>query len=145
LRDPRVKNQPSIKREDAHHNAIAWLGKEIRVESPDRRTGVFTVSLTSSDPNEAAAIVNAVVDTYMNECVNLNWHFQKVRLSEVEQLITEKENEVRTKREQLPADLERAKREDHELTEEREELKAGPIVRVLGDPNCPAVVPEHPD
>jgi polysaccharide biosynthesis transport protein len=106
LRDPKVQKQPSIKREEARHQAVAWLGKEIRVKCPDERTGVLTVSLTSSNPQEAAALVNAVVGAYMNEVVDVGRQTRRERLSELQQICAEKESEVRTKREQLRRELE---------------------------------------
>jgi len=106
LRDPKVQKQPSIKREEARHRAVAWLGKEIRVKCPDERTGVLTVSLASSDPNEAAVLVNAVVGAYMNEVVDVGRQTRRERLSELQQIGAEKEIEVRNKREQLKRELE---------------------------------------
>lgn len=106
LRDPKVRDLPGVIREDARHRTIAWLGKEIRVECPDPRTGLFTVSLTSSDPNEAAVLVNAVVRAYMEEVVNYERQMRRDRLSELQQISAGKENEVRTKRAQLKRELE---------------------------------------
>ncbi len=90
LRDPQAKNQPSIEREDAHHDALEWLGRQIRVECPNPRTGILTISLTSGDPHEAAALVNAVVDAYMNEVVNYDRQQRRDRLSDLQQISAEK-------------------------------------------------------
>ncbi len=106
LRDPRVKNLPGIIREEAHHRAIGWLGREIRVECPDQRTGIITVSLSSSDGEEAAALVNAVVNAYMNEVVNADRQRRRDRLSDLQLITAEKEIEFHTKRMQLKRELE---------------------------------------
>ena len=101
LRNPKLRGLPGVLREDARHRALAWLHKEIRVECPDERTGIITVSVSNSNPEEAAALVNAVVDAYMNEVVNYDRQMRRDRLSDLQQICAEKENEVRTKREQL--------------------------------------------
>ena len=106
LRDPKVQKQPSIQREEDRHHAVAWLEKEIHVKCPDPQAGVLTVSLTSSDPQEAAVLVNAVVAAYMNEFVNGDRLARRERLWRLQQITAEKENEVRIKREQLRRELE---------------------------------------
>ena len=105
LREPKV-NQPSIQREDARHHAVAWLGEVIQVKCPDEKTGILTVSLTSSDPREAAALVNAVVNAYWNEVVQYEQMRRRVRLSELQAISAKKGEEVRAKREQLKRELE---------------------------------------
>ena len=108
LDNPKVKELPSFQREDARHNAIAWLEKQIRVKCLDERAGVVTVSLTSSDPQEAAVLVNAVVEGYMHEFVDRDRQTRRQRLSEIEKITAEKENEIRAEREKLKRDLESA-------------------------------------
>ncbi len=106
LRDPKLKNRACIQREDDKHNAIAWLTGEIRVDFATKNAGIMEVSATEPDPKDAAAIVNAVVDAYMNEVVNNERQQRRDRLSELQQISAEKENEVRNKREQLKRELE---------------------------------------
>ena len=106
LRDHKVQKQPSIIREEARHHAVAWLGEEIRVKCPDEKTGVLTVSLTSSDADEAAVLVNAVVAAYINEVVNLDRQQRRERLGVLQKIYAEKEEEVRIKRQQLKQELE---------------------------------------
>ena len=119
LRDPRAKNQPGIERADARHDAIEWLGRQICVECPNPRTGILTVSLTSSDPGEAAGLVNAVVEAYMNEVVNDDRQRRRNRLSELQQISAEKENELRRKKEELKRLLENLGAGDDETTKAR--------------------------
>ena len=106
LRDAKLKNRPCILREDASHNTIAWLTSEVKAEFVSKNAGLMTVSATETDAQDAAAIVNAVVDAYMNEVVNADRQQRRDRLSELQQISAEKENEVRTKREQLKRELE---------------------------------------
>jgi len=106
LRDsPKLKNLPSIQREDVKHNAVAWLTKQIRVETPNN-TGILKVSATESDPQEAAAIVNAVVDAYMDQVVNGERAKRRERFESLQHIATEKEDEVRKMRQVLKSDLE---------------------------------------
>jgi uncharacterized protein involved in exopolysaccharide biosynthesis len=122
LRNPKVKGQPSIERADAQHNAVEWLEKHISVECPNPRSGVLTVSLTSSDPQEAAVLVNAVVEAYVNEVINADRQRRRERLSDLQQIAAEKENEVRTRREQLKRELENSGAGDDETMKTRVQL-----------------------
>ena len=56
-----MKTRPCIVEQDARHNALAWLTGEIHVHFPAKNGGVMEVSATEPDPQDAAAIVNAVV------------------------------------------------------------------------------------
>ena len=106
LRNPKLKNRPCIIREDAKHNAIQWLTDEIHVEFPGKNAGIMKVSATEPNADDAAAIVNAVVDAYMNEVVDADKQGRRDRLSQLQQITAEKENEVRTMRERLKRELE---------------------------------------
>ena len=92
--------------EDAKHNAIAWLTDEIHVDFPSKNAGIMKVIATEPDREDAAAIVNAVVDAYMDEVVNRDRQQRRDRLTSSTKISAEKENEVRTKREQLKRELE---------------------------------------
>ena len=122
LRDPKLKNRACILREDATHNTIAWLSHEIRVEFPSKSAGVMEVTATEPDREDAAAMVNAVVDAYMTEVVNYDRQQRRERLSELQQITAEKESEVRTKREQLKRELENIGAGDDETMKARGQL-----------------------
>ena len=172
LRDPKVRDLPGVIREDARHRTIAWLGKEIRVECPDPRTGLFTVSLTSSDPNEAAVLVElfALKDEYQRARGDLK--VQKAggsdtkrveaQIGSLGELVTAREKEYQRAYDEAVAEglssvvAEMAEKELrvteeilHSVVVERErlriELNAPTRVKVLGDRNAPAAVPECPD
>jgi transcriptional regulator of heat shock response len=106
LRDPRLKNRDCTIREDSRHHTIAWLSDAIRVEFPAKNAGIMQVSATQPDREDAAAMVNAVVAAYMAEVVDNDRQQRREHLSNLQQISAEKENEVRTKREQLKRELE---------------------------------------
>jgi capsular exopolysaccharide synthesis family protein len=108
LRDPKLKSRACIQREDAKHNAIAWLTGEIHVDFPSKNAGVMQVSATEPDKEDAAAIVNAVVNAYRKEIVDKDREQRRERYSELQKLSAEKENDVRSKRELLKRELENA-------------------------------------
>ena len=68
LRNNKLKNLPSIVREDARHNTIPWM-KSVVQASADKSSGLLEVTAALPDANEATAIVNAVVEAYMDEVV----------------------------------------------------------------------------
>ena len=104
LRNTKLKNLPSIVREDARHNTIQWLTSVVQVSS-EKNSGVMYVSATLPDPNEAAAIVNSVVEAYMDVVVNADREKRHERLDSLSGVAIEKEEEVRRKREQLRREL----------------------------------------
>lgn len=100
-----MKNLPSIVREDSRHNAIQWLTSLIQVNF-EKNSGVMYVSATLPDATEAATIVNAVVEAYMDQVVNVDHHKHRDRYDSLQRVSTEKEEEVRRLREQLKHELE---------------------------------------
>jgi hypothetical protein len=106
-RDDEVKGLPNVRREDERHNAAAWLARQVHVAFPDKQTGLMTVSVTDSDPAEAATLVNAVVHAYMHECVDSEQIRRQARLNQLQQLYSDKETEARTRRSQLKEVAER--------------------------------------
>lgn len=101
LRNPKLKSSPSLEREDANHHAIEWFTDAIHVRCPDERSGLLTVSLTSSDAREAALLVNAVVEAYLDEVVNRDRQARRELLDVLQRLCAEKEMELSNKRSQL--------------------------------------------
>ena len=105
LRDPKLKTRPCIVEQDARHNALAWLTGEIHVNFPAKNGGVMEVSATEPDPQDAAAIVNAVVAAYWNEVVAVDQQQRRERLRELTAIAADKEQEVRKRREELKQEL----------------------------------------
>jgi hypothetical protein len=106
LRNQKLRNVPSIVREDAKHDAVEWLTKQIHVNFPDDKSCIMEVSATLPDPHEAATIVNAVVDAYMDEVVNVDRQKRRERYESLQRIAADKEEEVRRKREQLKREME---------------------------------------
>ena len=88
------------------------------------------VTATEPDREDAAAMVNAVVDAYMNEVVNYDRQQRRDRLSDLQQISAEKENEVRTKREQLKRELENIGAGDDETMKARSAVGHANVRRV---------------
>ena len=68
LRNNKLKNLPSIVREDARHNTIPWM-KSVIQASAEKTSGLMDVTASLPDANEATVIVNAVVEAYIDEVV----------------------------------------------------------------------------
>jgi len=97
LRSPDVANLPSVKREK---DPVVWLAKELKVRFPGEAE-IMEVALTGNNPEETATLVRAVVTAYDNEVVNVEGNLRRARLSELDRLYTEKEQEVRERRTEL--------------------------------------------
>ncbi len=106
LRNNKLKNLPSLVREDAKHNSVAWLTDRIHVSFPEDKSGIMEVSATLPDPNDAATIVNAVVEAYMDQVVNVDRQKRRERYESLNNVAADKEDEVRRKHEQLKRELE---------------------------------------
>jgi capsular polysaccharide biosynthesis protein len=97
LSKPEVAKLPVLRERDP----AEWLAKRLSISFPGRAE-VMTVSLTTSNnPQEAQRLVKAVVDAYISEAVNAEGAKKLQKLSELEKLSSEKEQELRKKREAL--------------------------------------------
>ncbi|HIQ20059.1 MAG TPA: hypothetical protein EYH34_02310, partial [Planctomycetes bacterium] len=94
LRDPAVARLPLVQNE---LDPVGWLMRELEINFPGEAE-IMQVSLTLSDPAQAATLVNAVVQAFMREVVNVERDRRVERLNELDQLCAEKETEVRSKR-----------------------------------------------
>jgi capsular exopolysaccharide synthesis family protein len=99
LRKPEIAGLPSVKRNEP--DAIGWLADVLRVGFPEKGSEIMQVSLNGADPQEITALVNAVVDAYRNEVVDVERNQRVLRKNELDRLCAEKESEVRTKRNDL--------------------------------------------
>jgi succinoglycan biosynthesis transport protein ExoP len=105
LRNPKMKNLPSILREDAKHKTIPWLTSVIQAV-PEKNSSYLRVSAALPDANEAATIVNAVVEAYMDEVVNRDRDKRRERLDSLNSVSVQKEEEDRKLREDLKHEME---------------------------------------
>ncbi len=60
IKQPEIARQPQIAREP---DKVAWLGKQIKVTSVGE-SELFRILYTAPDPKDAAAVVNAVTESY---------------------------------------------------------------------------------
>ncbi len=81
---------------------IDWIARRLQVHFPGNGE-IMYVGLSGEDPQEVATLVNAVVQAYLDEVVNVEQNERREKLSKLERLYTEKENELRTKRNDLIA------------------------------------------
>jgi capsular exopolysaccharide synthesis family protein len=82
------------------------LTNEVRVDFATKNAGIMIVSATEPHPEDAAVIVNAVVNAYMKEVVYNDKRQRQIRLDQLEQVSAAKGEEVRNKREQYKQQLE---------------------------------------
>lgn len=91
LRRPEVARLASIQNEP---DPVRWVSERLSVRYPGNAE-LMQVSVTSEKGDEAAALVNAIVDAYMEEVVDVEQNERRNRLGELDQLFVEKESEVR--------------------------------------------------
>ncbi len=92
-----ISRRPILKNQN---DQAGWLMKNLSVSFPGKAE-LMEISLTTYDPKEAADIVTAVVDAYMNEVVDYEKDQRRVHLSELDRVWTDKDQEVRNKRNEL--------------------------------------------
>ncbi len=97
LRDAELADLSTLHEEP---DPVGWLARNVRVNFPGDAE-IMHVSLRGDDPAEAAALVNAVIDAYLTEIVDVEQGRRRERLNDLEQIHSEKESELRTKRSQL--------------------------------------------
>jgi polysaccharide biosynthesis transport protein len=121
LRNPRVKNLSCIQREEQQHNALAWLTGQLSINS-GKDTEVMAVSVAHGDPEEAAVLVNAVVQAYFDEVVNVDRRDRRGRLDELQRVYSEIETRARAKRADLKALAEQLGGSDNETLSLRQQI-----------------------
>jgi len=100
VRKPDVAGLPVIREEEQRGDAIAWLSSRLEVDYPGRAE-IMRVALTGTDPKGIKTIVQAIVDAYLNEVVDVERKERRQRLNELDRVFAEKETEVRAKRNDL--------------------------------------------
>ena len=97
LRKPEILKLTTVKQEI---DPVAWLAERLSVSFPGEAE-IMRVGLTSKDPKEVAALVNAVVQAYMDEVVDVEGSQRRQRLSDLDRIYTDKETELRKQRTDL--------------------------------------------
>ncbi|MGD0516260.1 MAG: hypothetical protein ABSA26_01885 [Thermoguttaceae bacterium] len=92
-----ISRLPILQKQD---DPVAWLKRHLSVSSPDH-SQVIEISLSADEPDEAADIVTAVVDAYKSEVIDVEMDRRRQRVNELDRLYTDKDLEVRNKRNDL--------------------------------------------
>ncbi len=100
LRKPEVKDIPIVRERTQNSDPVDWLAGKLSVSFPGKAE-IMMVSLSLEDPKEAKSLVNAVVDSYMTDVVYADNETKKTKYDEAERICSEKEQQIRTKREEL--------------------------------------------
>jgi hypothetical protein len=100
LRKPEVKDIPIVQYKTQYSDPVEWLADKVSVSFPGNAE-LMTVSLSLEDPKQAQALLKAVVDSYMNDVVLAEGERKQRRYGELDRLCSEKELEIRNKREEL--------------------------------------------
>ncbi|NOX56004.1 MAG: polysaccharide biosynthesis tyrosine autokinase, partial [Planctomycetes bacterium] len=97
LRQPGIADLPLLKEAEAAtgKRPIDWLEDKLKVSSP--ATEFLRVSLSGERPDDLAAVVNAVVQAYLDEVVNADQKRRRERLRQLEDVHQELEEGLRTK------------------------------------------------
>ncbi|MFN0199696.1 MAG: GumC family protein, partial [Planctomycetaceae bacterium] len=96
LRRPEINNLAIINEQE---NPLKWLEEELKVSSPQME--FIKISLTSTHPRDATALVNAVTEAYLEEAVNQERNKKLQRKSYLERVSSENEEKLRSKRNTL--------------------------------------------
>ncbi len=121
LRDRKMNRLQSIRREDARHQTISWLTSIVHVNL-EKNSGIITVSVTLPDAEEAATIVNAVVQAYMDEVVNVDRSRRREQYESLNTVAGQKEEEVRRLREELKHEMENLGTGDEQTASVRRQM-----------------------
>jgi capsular exopolysaccharide synthesis family protein len=97
LRQQPVAKLPTVQ---AEPDPVAWLAERVQVYFPGEAE-VMQVSLSGENREEVAALVNAVVDAYMAEVVDVEQKQRQQRLDDLDRLYTDTESQLRNRRTEL--------------------------------------------
>ena len=97
LRKPEAWKLTVVQKES---DPARWLARNIRVDFPGDAE-IMRVSLTSEKPEEAAVLLQAVVDAYMNEVVQVDRNKKNARLEMLDKHYDEKEAEIRKRKSEI--------------------------------------------
>ena len=118
LRKPKVAGLRMVQRQA---DPVAWLARELHVSFPGHAE-IMEISLSGHDPVEVALLVNAVVDAYQDEVVNFERSERKLRLSELDRVHADKEDQVRNRRTEFKQLAERLGTGDSKALELKQEI-----------------------
>lgn len=97
LRDEALRDSALLKQQA---DPVEWMLNNVRVAAPEM-TEIMTISTVAKSDTEAVKIVNAVVDAYLNSVVNRDLEIRQNRLTHITNVLEDKQNEIRNKRQKL--------------------------------------------
>jgi chromosome segregation ATPase len=92
-----ISRLPILKHQE---DPVAWLQRNLSVSFP-LNGEIMKISLSTDDPEDASDIVTAVVDAYKTAVVDNEMNKRRDRVSELERIYTDKDQEVRNRRNDL--------------------------------------------
>ncbi|MCR4413434.1 MAG: AAA family ATPase [Thermoguttaceae bacterium] len=75
---------------------VDWLARNVTANFPGNAE-IMTISLKAENPQEAATLVNAVVDAFMKEVVDAEQERRRQRLKELDDIYSKLDNDLRAK------------------------------------------------
>jgi len=93
MRKPAVAQLELVRTQD---DPVDWLAQRLHVDFPSDGE-VMRVRLSGIDREDAAPVLQAVIDAYLNEVVDVERIQQRQRLNELDRVYAEKETELREK------------------------------------------------
>ncbi|MEN6457573.1 MAG: AAA family ATPase [Thermoguttaceae bacterium] len=101
MRKPEVAKTSGIREEQQRGgDAVDWLLRQTAVGFPGKAE-LMQVSITRDNAKEAQTLVNAVVESYLKEVVYVERDRKRQRVDELEKVCTNKDQELRAKRERF--------------------------------------------
>ncbi len=100
LRRPEGKQIARLSILKCQEDPVAWLQRNLSVYFPVNGE-IMKISLSADDPEDASDIVTAVVEAYKAEVVDAEMEKRRERISELERIYTDKDQEVRNRRNDL--------------------------------------------
>ena len=97
LRDPTISQLPLVR---AESNKVGWLRDELAVENP-RESELLQVSMRGEDPDQLVTIIDAVIDKYFTEHVDVERQGKLKKLARLTDAVREKEEELRAQNSKL--------------------------------------------
>lgn len=90
----------SIRQVQEHLDPAAWLGRELKVDFPGGAE-IMSISLAGDSPSEAASLVNAVMDSYLHEVVEVEAQQERNKLDKLTEANERTVDESRKRRDAL--------------------------------------------
>ena len=100
LRNPKIAGLQWLERHEAPGDSVKWLADHLQVSFP-ANSELMKVSLRTSGPVDAVALLTAVTNAYMREVVSAENDRRARRFDQLDRICSEEQQELRSKREEL--------------------------------------------